>query len=249
MMTPASDTYAKWIKAVQHDCRDWTLREVSPGFPTLPIIWLERKSPNPQAQVILLTGGMHGDEPAGLLAILDLWEQDAFSREVSWSLLPCLNPGGMILGTRDNPDGIDLNRDFKQKRTAEIQWLTAAWEAGGPWDVHFALHEDWEFKEFYLYELNSADEPSLAPGILAAAGECLGLVDQCEVDGHTLTAPGFIFHDTVPDEPDGWPEAIYITCTRKIRSYTLETPSQRPLDERIRCHQVCLDAAVRSLLR
>ena len=44
------------------------------------------------------------------LLIDDQWPSD-----VNLWMVPCLNPGGFEKSTRENEDGVDLNRDYKSQ--------------------------------------------------------------------------------------------------------------------------------------
>src|SRR5438552_9917534 len=55
---------------------------------------------------IYISAGIHGDEPAGPLAIRQLLEEDQWPAEVSLWVLPCLNPSGSAVHRRDNSEGI-----------------------------------------------------------------------------------------------------------------------------------------------
>ena len=53
-------------------------------------------------------------------------------------------------------------------RSAEIR-AHAAWLRNQPnFDVTLCIHEDWESKGFYLYELNPTGRPTLADAMIAA---------------------------------------------------------------------------------
>ncbi len=103
---------------------------------------------------VYLSTGIHGDEPAGLVALRDLFRDNLWPAELNLGICPCLNPQGCELGTRENASGHDLNRDYRNPRSTEVrlhlEWLSAL----TPWDVSICLHEDWESHGFYLYELN-----------------------------------------------------------------------------------------------
>jgi murein peptide amidase A len=66
--------------------------------------------------VILILGGMDGDEPSGsyvverLAAALDQHLQLAAAAEVV--LVPRVNPDGLARNARTNADGVDINRNF-----------------------------------------------------------------------------------------------------------------------------------------
>lgn len=60
--------------------------------------------------------GLHGDEPAGVLASAELVLGCAAepARALGYELwfVPLCNPGGFAAGTRESPSGADLNREF-----------------------------------------------------------------------------------------------------------------------------------------
>lgn len=72
--------------------------ECCPGGQS-PIRVLRSKFSVPGAPRLLVTAGVHGDEPAGTLAILDFMEKNLTIPEVSWTILPYLNPYGLVHGT------------------------------------------------------------------------------------------------------------------------------------------------------
>jgi protein MpaA len=58
---------------------------------------------------ILVVGCIHGNEPAGIAIVRAL--ERAHPKADLW-LVPVLNPDGLAAGTRQNADGVDLNRNF-----------------------------------------------------------------------------------------------------------------------------------------
>ncbi|HEY0707245.1 MAG TPA: DUF2817 domain-containing protein [Polyangia bacterium] len=63
---------------------------------------------------LLIMAGIHGDEPASVAAVLDLWARRAevpASRGPVW-LVPALNPDGIAAGTKNSARDVDLNRNF-----------------------------------------------------------------------------------------------------------------------------------------
>jgi hypothetical protein len=66
---------------------------------------------------LLLMGGIHGDEPLGVLLAqktLELLRNEANAR-VPWALIPVLNVDGFRNNTRVNGRGVDLNRNYPAK--------------------------------------------------------------------------------------------------------------------------------------
>jgi predicted deacylase len=196
---------------------------------------------------IYLSAGIHGDEPAGPLAILHLLRAgDLFTADHDWTLCPALNPHGLRAGTRENAHGIDLNRDYQRRTSAEAA-AHAAWLLNRqPPDLFLSLHEDWETTGFYFYEINlHDDQPARAQAILAAASATLPIEAGPLIDGHEVRAPGWIHHAAEADLPDDWPEAIFLAKNGCPLSFTFETPSTAAtLDARVEAHV----AAIRQVL-
>lgn len=208
-----------------------------------PLIAFTRRTRGPRPRVYL-SAGIHGDEPAPPLALRELLQTGIFDDRATWFIVPMLNPGGFQSLTRENPEGVDLNRDYKDLRTAEVashvRWLSAQ----PPFDLTLCLHEDWESAGFYLYELNPCERPSLADTIIAAAGR-LGAIDGAEViDGRKAHSRGLIRPVDDPLMRENWPEAIYLRAHHTTLSYTLETPSSAPLGTRVAILRAAVDAAI-----
>jgi len=205
-----------------------------------PVMVWEREAAGPRVYV---SAGIHGDEPAGPLALLELLKAGFFGVECHWLLSPALNPDGLAAGSRGNRAGRDLNRDYWQRRTPEVR-AHAAWLEGQPApDLFLSLHEDWEVAGFYFYEINlGPDEPQRARAIIEAVRPCCAPEPSPQIDGHQVRAEGWIYHEAEADVPQGWPEAIFLAKHGCPLSFTFETPSRLELARRI----AALMAAVRA---
>lgn len=192
---------------------------------------------------IYLSTGTHGDEPAGPLAALRLLEENAWPDADLW-LLPCLNPDALRANTRGNAAGIDVNRDYRHPQTAEacghIAWL----HRQPRFDLTLLLHEDWESHGFYCYELNPSGLPSLAPAMISAVRPICPIDDSTVIDGRPISEPGIIRPNIRPEDRPDWPEALWLGAHKTPLSYTLEAPSDWPLEIRVRV----LITAVRAAL-
>lgn len=194
-----------------------------------------------------LSAGMHGDEPAGPAAMLALL-RSGFLDQGSWLLCPALNPTGLAAGTRENAEGIDLNRDYLRLRSGEATAHTA-WLASLPCPRLFvSLHEDWETSGFYFYEINlGEDRPERAASILEAVTPWFPPEPEAVIDGHDIRSAGWIYHVPEADMPQNWPEAIFLAKRGCPVSFTFETPSANCLDARIAAHVAAVKAAFGSL--
>lgn len=174
---------------------------------------------------VFLSSGIHGDEPCGPLAMLEFLKSEPLPDDCEWVIAPLLNPSGLRAGTRENADGIDLNRDFFRLRSEEVTAVTAWWSRQHPRSlVHLSLHEDWEAEGFYLYEINSGERESLAPRIVERISGQFPIQSQGPVDDHELSGPGLILHAPEPDDREGWPEAIWLAKHHPVLSLTFEAP-------------------------
>lgn len=194
---------------------------------------------------VYVSAGIHGDEPAGPLALLELLRTGVFAGDGDWTICPALNPSGLRAGTRDNAAGIDQNRDYVRRRSREVA-AHAEWLKARPVpDLFVSLHEDWETSGFYFYEINlGEDRPERARAVLAAVAEHLPVEPERVLDGHEVREPGWIHHAAEADLPNHWPEAIFLAKLGCPLSFTFETPSSLELEARVAA-QV---AAVRAVL-
>ncbi|QGY42498.1 DUF2817 domain-containing protein [Maribellus comscasis] len=71
---------------------------------------------------ILIIGIFHGDEPEGEYIINRFIEETDFSTiKNHLYFIPCLNPSGKKLNTRQNKNGVDLNRNYPTKNWVETE--------------------------------------------------------------------------------------------------------------------------------
>jgi murein peptide amidase A len=233
------------IDAVLNDCvaaatkQGWVIETISPA--PKPIFSFSRRAPRtthhaptpaPRLPRVYLSTGIHGDEPAGPLAVRQLLREPGWLAGLDVWLCPCLNPEGFSLNRRENRDGFDLNRQYltpeASETAAHITWLKR--QPG--FDLCLCLHEDWESHGFYVYELNPDHQPSLAEAILAGVSEVCP-IDRSEVIEGRLAHNGIIRPSIDPRSRPDWPEAFFLVTHKTRLSYTLEAPSDFPLATRV----------------
>ena len=208
-----------------------------------PLIALTKRSPGRRPR-LYFSSGIHGDEPAPPLALLEMLESGVFDSRANWLICPLLNPSGFLKRTRESAEGFDLNRDYKDIRSAEIRAHIAWLQSQPNFEITFSLHEDWESTGFYLYELNPENRPSLAERMIAAVSQVCPIDHAAIIDGRASAAPGIIRPEADPLLRENWPEAIYLRAHHALLTYTLESPSALPLAQRI----ASLRAALQSVL-
>lgn len=98
---------------------------------------------------VLMWTQMHGDESTATAAVLDIIQilsegesesESAGNNEISLHIVPMLNPDGAIAGTRENAQGIDINRDALALQTPEGIILNTLVNEINP-DFAFNLHD------------------------------------------------------------------------------------------------------------
>jgi hypothetical protein len=185
-----------------------------------------------QASRVYISAGIHGDEPAGPLAVRRLLEENKWPADLDLWLCPCLNPTGFALNRRENHCGMDLNRQYLQPNAEEIVAHVAWLERQPAFDLSLCLHEDWESHGFYVYELNPDSRPSVAERIVQRVGEVYP-IDRSEMIEGRPAQGGIIRPSIDPRTRLDWPEAFYL-ITRKTRlSCTLEAASDFDLSIRV----------------
>ena len=168
-------------EASEHGFKTEILGTVGP----YPIYWLEKPADGEAVISVFISAGVHGDEPAAPLTIQKLLGEGFFDSrpEIHWKISPMLNPTGFAANTRENADGIDINRDFRNTLTQEARLLKSKLETGDPSDLALLVHEDWESSGFYLYDLSSNPTSNPARSMVDAVSK-IGEVDQKdEIDG------------------------------------------------------------------
>lgn len=190
---------------------------------------------------IYLSAGIHGDEPASPLAALRLIRENQWPENLDLWFCPCLNPLGFALNSRENAKGIDLNREYlkpvAEEIAAHISWL----DRQPNFDLCLLLHEDWESHGFYLYEQNPDNRRSIAEPVIEAVSKVCP-IDPNELIEDRPAKNGIIRPNLDPHTRPQWPEAFFLITRKTRQSYTLEAPSDYPVETRVSA----LVAAVRA---
>jgi hypothetical protein len=199
------------------------------------------------SQGLYLSAGIHGDEPASPAGLLD-WAEDhlpALARaKFPLLILPCLNPWGLANNIRCDQRGHDLNRSFDSARLAPIPQLKKLL-AGQKFTLAVMLHEDYDARGNYLYELRGR-LPACGPELLEAASAAVPIDARQRIDGRPFRegcAQRIANIRRVPLQP----EAIYLFRRHAPRVITFESPSEFALERRVRTQRLFVEACVRRL--
>ncbi len=196
------------------------------------LLCLTRRPAKPLANIIL-SGGIHGDEPATTAALCQMVLEDVLPQTHAYTVFPCLNPCGMRAGTRVTSNGRDLNRDYLTLETREVQAHVRKLKKLHPPDLALQLHEDWEAHGFYLYELAAPGvAPLLGRPALDAVAEQCPIETASSIEGYPADR-GWILPELNACERNDWPEAFYFMQHKTRHSLTLESPSDFDMSVRI----------------
>ena len=213
----------------------------------LPLYGLSRIAKHERLSAYI-SSGIHGDEPGGPLTLLEMIEANSWPNDVSLYICPCLNPTGFKNNTRENSIGIDLNRDYRHFKSTEIKAHKSWIESIPSFDISICVHEDWEAKGFYLYELNPEKINSSSQEILNAVSTVCPIDRSDLIDGRPAKS-GLLKPLESPDVRPLWPEAFYIVQNNKTRlSYTLEAPSDFPLHFRTHTLRYAIETTLKAHL-
>ncbi len=179
---------------------------------------------------------------------MELLRQNRWPSNIQVTLLPCLNPIGFVANRRENTGGIDLNRDYRNSRSSEVRAHITWLERQPRFNAYFCLHEDWESQGFYLYEQNPDAHPSLVETMIEHVRQVCP-IDLSPIIEDRPAQNGVIRPNLNPLERLDWPEALYLISHKSRQGYTLEAPSDFPLETRVAALVSAVNAALASLAR
>jgi hypothetical protein len=150
------------------------------------------------------------------------------------------------LVTRENKDGVDLNRDYRDAQTEEVRAHIAWLKRLPKMELALLLHEDWEADGYYVYEVNPSGLPALAGRVIEAVREMCPIQGDSKIDGLWDCVGGVIHPHLKPEERPQWAEATYVIVHKAEMSLTMESPSDFPLAFRVEAHMRALAELLRS---
>ncbi len=123
---------------------------------------------------VLAWSQMHGNESTTTKALIDFiqflrqkrfWQAEikSFLQEYTFVAIPMLNPDGAELYTRENLNGVDLNRDAKQLTQKESKLLRSLFQQEKP-DLCLNLHD-----QRTIYSLGGSNYPATLSFLSPAA--------------------------------------------------------------------------------
>ncbi|MCE0483320.1 MAG: M14 family metallocarboxypeptidase [Methylacidiphilales bacterium] len=230
----------------------WTVRYLSPCA-SGPRPWLQRAAKSgPPAPSLYLSAGIHGDEISGPFALLEMLRRPDFFADFNTTIFPLLNPDGLLRGRRENASGIDLNRDYRELKSAEITSHVEALKMLGRFDAAMMLHEDYEGIGAYLFELNEDLPEILGKKIITAMRQHVPIDERPEIDtfparGGVISRKEILASRGPIEQRTDWAEAVYLTVHLTRVSYTTETPKPLPLEHRVKAQIAAVETLMAAL--
>jgi len=206
-----------------------------------PMYQLSLGEPSPKKASILLSAGMHGDEPAPVEAILQFLESDLseISEKFHILFIPCINPTGYVANTRENAQGTDINRAFESDTVPEANLIKYALQ-DRTFAAHLDMHEDYDGNGSYFYEQHK-NQQWLAPSI-AEKSKQIGPIDtqsNDDTNDEDLVVEG-VYKVSLSWGEVGLSPYVYAHHTDHI--IITETASTSwPLDKRVAVHRLAID--------
>lgn len=208
------------------------------GYPIYKVLL---GSETDERENILITGGVHGDEPAGVEASLRFLERDngALLERFRFWVIPCINPYGYVHDTRENREGADINRSFETEEVLEASIVKRA-IAQTQFSFAIDFHEDCDATGFYLYE-GKRDKQYIGPQIAAVVKNIGPMDDDDSGESEVLIGDGVY---EVAQEWGVQGLTPYLLRFHTEHAIISETPTTWPLEQRSALHLAVLDAVL-----
>jgi hypothetical protein len=210
----------------------------------------------PGAPAIAISAGVHGDEPAAPWALLSLVRDNLLDPAFGYRMWACTNPSGYAAATRENAEGVDINRSFGRGGIAPESRAIVTANRDRKFALAIDMHEDFEGAGFYLYEPVVRGRAPYGRAIVAAMDDAGFPVQELD-DTFELGYPPEAHHlrtlerGRVLPDPDaeraffsGTPYSLYMLRRAASRALTLETPREFPWDARIAMHRTAVVIAI-----
>jgi hypothetical protein len=173
---------------------------ISVGYPAP-----EPRAAAAKGSVVLFNCSIHGNEPSGREACLQVARDMASTQDPGWKRLLSdttvlfinINPDGWKANTRGNAEGIDINRDFLGLKTPEARALAKVmrdWKPDVLNDLHeFGPREYYDTQALVLWPRNRNVDPAIHRLSKRMVNDYTSA--QIEAAGHTTGIYGVLVKD------------------------------------------------------
>ncbi len=205
---------------------------------------------------VALAAGLHGDEPAGPWALIELVESGALDARFAYRIWPCINPTGYEAGTRANESGIDINRTFGGGGGSLESRAVLDGDRGRTFVLSLDLHENCDASGFYCYEYGGGEIGRRVIAALEGGGfpidplegtfDLAGPLDG----GHYVRERGRIVADHAEEAAllGGLSYSLALAHDAARCALTFETPTASEWERRLAMHCMAVISAIGTLL-
>ncbi|MFA5185474.1 MAG: succinylglutamate desuccinylase/aspartoacylase family protein [Patescibacteria group bacterium] len=243
-------SYAQIILDIRDAIRlipEFTLKKIETrkyGKETYDLRYITQKKPFPRRPRVMLMGTLHGEEPAGAVALsthIAEIMQVSLTNKVNLTVIPCGNPYGLDRNIRNAPGSRYMNGGFCHPNlvplpegSAKIKKFLLKTHA-----THYLdLHEDKDSRGVYVYAFK---DRRIAKKLLSVSTRHLPIEIKPKMDDRDIRNAD-IKDGVVFDAHDGTTEDLLSHQKECIFSGALETPSRHvPMNQRARAQA---DAAI-----
>ena len=196
---------------------------------------------------VLISAGIHGDEPAGIETICAFLESGMYKSYLNkWDfiILPCINPYGFEHDIRENQDNKDLNRLFKLNAPPLEVRLAQSVIESSYFNLTLELHEDSDSHGYYLFQ--KSNKPfgiELGYKIIESVKKVIPINLNKKIDD-IPAEKGLIHRIKNIDKMEWWPMAGYSLAMKSEHCFTLETPTQLSMPTRVNAHLAAVEKAL-----
>ncbi|MCL4500075.1 MAG: M14 family metallocarboxypeptidase [Chloroflexi bacterium] len=226
-----------------------TLGEFTVERTSYPMFLARLGKPSPGKLSVLISAGIHGDEPAGVEAALRFIEHNienpSLLTHYNFVIFPCDNPYGWERNVRENSQGVDLNRQFRVRQPApEVELITRGLN-GLCFDLVYEMHEDYDSPGFYLYEFGEDHTAYLGEPIIHEVATFGYPINRSHIIERRRARGGIIRLNLQTYRKTRLPKSFYAYRECGGQVLTLETPSTYlSLNDRVRIHLMGLSVSL-----
>jgi hypothetical protein len=170
---------------------------------------------------ILMWSQMHGNESTTTKALFDLIhflhsnsaESNAIMEKFSFCLLPMLNPDGSELYTRENANGIDLNRDAQNLSQPESIVLRKVFDSFNP-DYCYNLHD-----QRTIYGAGTTNNPATVSFLAPAFNENRDINEVRIKAINVIVAMNETLQNYIPNQVGRFDDSFNLNCVGDTFQY------------------------------
>lgn len=159
---------------------------------------------------ILMWSQMHGNESTTTKAIFDLLNflnaADDLDSKITLKILPMLNPDGALRYTRENANGVDLNRDALNKSQIEIKTLFSVFEDFKP-DLCLNMHD-----QRSIFSSGKTSNPAVVSFLAPAADENKSVPANRAYAMQLIAAMSDFLQNEIPDKVGRYSDDFNPNC-------------------------------------